>query len=374
MRLVEAVAGELLHEVKEVARRFLALKPRSRAPGHEALALLGHLLELLLAHGAAEEVGFAERVTGDEVGDLHHLFLVDDDAVGLRKDGLELIELVDDFAAAVLAFNEVVDHAALNGAGAVEGVERAEVFNALRLIAAKDIAHARRFKLEDAAGEAVGEDVVGLLVVERQVVKDEVRVAVCLISLMQSSMMVSVVRPRKSILRSASFSRPTMSYWVTTSSLFFDSGTRFGEGLGADDDAGGVHGAVARHAFETDGDVEDFLDAGILTLQVLEAGFLFEGGLELDVQLIGDELGDLLDVADLHVEDAADVFDGGLGAESAEGDDLGDVVAAVFLGDVVDGLAAAARAEIDVDVGHADALGVEEALKEQAVLQAGRCR
>jgi len=39
----------------------------------------------------------------------------------------------------------------------------------------------------------------------------------------------------------------------------------------------------------------------------------------------------------------------------------------VFLGDVLDDLAAAHVVEIDVDVGHGDALGIEEALEEQAV-------
>ena len=56
-------------------------------------------------------------------------------------------------------------------------------------------------------------------------------------------------------------------------------------------------------------------------------------------------------------------------AEScAEGDDLADVARAPYLcGDVVDHLAAAVLAEVDVEVGHRDALGVEEALEEQVV-------
>ncbi len=42
---------------------------------------------------------------------------------------------------------------------------------------------------------------------------------------------------------------------------------------------------------------------------------------------------------------------------------------AVLLVDVLDHLAAAAHAEVDVDVGHADALGIEEALEQQVVAQ-----
>ena len=84
---------------------------------------------------------------------------------------------------------------------------------------------------------------------------------------------------------------------------------------------------------------------------------------------VGNELGDAVDFADLHVEHAAHVFDRGARAERAERDDLGDLLAPVLFGDVLDHLAAPARAEVDVDIGHADALGIEEALEQQTVLE-----
>ena len=126
--------------------------------GDEALALLGHLLDLLLAHGAAQQIGFAQRIPGDAVGDLHHLLLVDHDAVGFFQDLLQLREVVDHFLAAVLAIDEVVDH--VHGAGAVERVERDQIFDAVRLIAAQNVAHARRFELEHAAGERLAENLL----------------------------------------------------------------------------------------------------------------------------------------------------------------------------------------------------------------------
>src|SRR6202035_5877173 len=55
--------------------------------------------------------------------------------------------------------------------------------------------------------------------------------------------------------------------------------------------------------------------------------------------------------------------------KGAEGDDLGDLLAAVLLGDILNHLAAAVGAEVDIDIGHADALGIQEALKQQAVLE-----
>ena len=63
-----------------------------------------------------------------------------------------------------------------------------------------------------------------------------------------------------------------------------------------------------------------------------------------------------------------------LGLDRAVGDDLRDALVAVLLGDVLDDLAAATVVEVDVEVGHRDAVGVEEPLEDQAVLRAGRGR
>jgi hypothetical protein len=63
--------------------------PRSTAPSTKIAALLRHLLGLLLAHRAAQQVGAAERVAGEHLRDLHHLLLVQDDAVGRLQHRLE---------------------------------------------------------------------------------------------------------------------------------------------------------------------------------------------------------------------------------------------------------------------------------------------
>ena len=61
--------------------------PRCDRALDERLALGVHLGLDLLAHGAAQEIGAAQRVAGELLGDLHHLLLVDDDAVGLLRIG-----------------------------------------------------------------------------------------------------------------------------------------------------------------------------------------------------------------------------------------------------------------------------------------------
>ena len=53
----------------------------------------------------------------------------------------------------------------------------------------------------------------------------------------------------------------------------------------------------------------------------------------------------------------------------AEGDNLRNLVLAVLIGHVVDDLAAATIVEVHIEVGHGDAVGVEESLENQVVVQ-----
>ena len=68
-------------------------------------------------------------------------------------------------------------------------------------------------------------------------------------------------------------------------------------------------------------------------------------------------------------EHARDVAHHGLRGHRAVGDDLRDALAAVALRHVVDHAVAAVHAEVDVEVGHGDALGIQEALEQQVVAQ-----
>ena len=64
------------------------------APSTKRVALLGHLLGIFLAHGAAQQIGFAQGVAGEHVGYLHYLLLVDDDSQRLLQQGFQFGQLV----------------------------------------------------------------------------------------------------------------------------------------------------------------------------------------------------------------------------------------------------------------------------------------
>ena len=71
-------------------RVAVARRHRVPSPRDEYLALLRHLLGLFLTHGSTQQVRAAQRVAGKHLRDLHHLLLVQDDAVGFFKHRLQV--------------------------------------------------------------------------------------------------------------------------------------------------------------------------------------------------------------------------------------------------------------------------------------------
>ncbi len=135
-----------------------------------------------------------------------------------------------------------------------------------------------------------------------------------------------------------------------------------------DDDAGGVDRGVAGHPLEALRDGEQLLDPLVLLLHLLQRRALGERLLERHVERRRDRLGDAVGVGVRDVHHARDVAHHRARLHRPERDDLRDVLAAVLPRDVLDHLAAAALAEVDVDVGQRHALGIEEALEDEVVL------
>ena len=149
--------------------------------------------------------------------------------------------------------------------------------------------------------------------------------------------------------------------------------------LARHDHAGRVHAPLALQVLEADGGVEDRLGLGIRLDQRAELGCLLEPRVILVEHALQrhvlahhgrrHRLGELLAHAEREAEHAAGVLERLLGLDRAVGDDLGDALVAVLLRDVLDDLAAAPVVEVDVEVGHRDAVGVEEPLEQQPVLE-----
>ena len=153
-----------------------------------------------------------------------------------------------------------------------------------------------------------------------------------------------------------------------------------GELVAGDHHRGGVDAVLAAHALEALGDVHDPPGVGVLVVHLPELGghlvavlvllLLLEAGPQRRVAAHDQRRHRLRDLeAGLEVvaEHPGGVLHRGPGLDGGEGDDLGDVVAAVLLGRVADHLVPVAGVEVHVDVGHRHAARVQEALEEQVV-------
>ena len=236
----------------------------------------------------------------------------------------------------------------------------------------KRIAHARAFQLEHADRLAATEQVVARFVVERELRK--LQLGAALVHQLLAERQHGERRQSQKIeLDQAGF----------LDVLHVELGDRHGgsrvaverhqlvERAVADHHAGGMGRGVARQAFEPLGDVDQLADLLVLVGRFLQPRLQEErllerrriGGVE------GDELRDLVDLEERHAQRAAGIAQHGTCLQLSEGDDRRDLLGAVFVTDIADHLVPAILAEVDVEVGHRHALGIEEALEQKAEAQ-----
>ena len=407
MRLVEAVAGELVDQVEDLVALLLGDVVDLLAAVDEQLALVLHLLGLLLAHRPAHEVGAAEREAGQLLRGHHDLLLVDEHAVGLAEDVLEQRVRVLDLAPAVLALDELVDHAALERARAVQRHGGDDVLEHVGLELLQQLLEPRGFELEHASGLAARDHVVDPGVVHRDPIDVEralqLRGRVEAPGLRQAVDLVDRVLDDRQGLQAEEVEldqpgRLDVGHRVLGDDLVvgLEAGHVLGQLAVADHDPGRVHARVAVEALERAADLDDLADLGIELgplaqlgrglgdLQLaLELAGLIRVGLHLgpdllgvehaqrerDLGALGDQLGQLVGLGRRLLHHPADVAEQAAGLEAVEGRDLPDPLDAVVLGHVADHLLAPIHAEVDVEVGHRHALGVQEALEQEVVLE-----
>ena len=366
MSLVEAVARELLHQLEDPLGDLL-LDAAPLGPFQELGALLGHERGDLLAHRLPQVVGLAHREPGHVGGDLEHLLLVDHDPVGLLQVLLHDRVLVRRLHPPVAPRDEVGDH--LHRAGPVQRHHGDDVLQPLGPELPEGVAHARRLELEHPERSRVGEELVGLGVVER----DPLRIDPERPALLDEAHRVGDHGERPET-EEVHLEEPELLDGPHR--VLGDDLLALGvpverdvlhERLVGDHHARGVLAGVAGQTLEPLGDLPELGDLGPALDRLGQGRALLEGVVQGDVERVGDELRDLVDVSERHAEDAPDVPDDRLRLEHVEGDDLGHPVAAVPLDHVLDDLVAPVVGEVDVHVGHGLAAGVQESLEDQPV-------
>jgi len=292
-----------------------------------------------------------------------------------------------------LAVDVDVDHGApvvellVERAGAEERAGGDDVVEARGLHLGHHVGEAFRLHLEDAVGVAAGDELVDRRIVDGDLVGGEVgAVGVVLAHPLErlvdhgeglQAQEVELDEPRLLGVVLGELGDEHVALLVLVDRDVLP------ERLVGDDHAGGVQAGLPVEPLERHGDVEDVagghLALGAVGLGPLahERGLLVELGqarldldalperLHLALHRLGDELGDAVPLGEGEPHDAHHVADHRAGLERAEGGDLADVLLAVLAGDVMDDLVAPVLAEVDVEVGHRHALGVEEALEEE---------
>ena len=236
-----------------------------------------------------------------------------------------------------------VDGDVRHRAGPVERAEGDQVLELGRLHLAQRLAHARRLELEHAGRLAAGEHLVGLAIVEGN--RGDLEVAADERDRLVDH--VEVPQAEEVDLQEAQVddvAHRELGHDLLVGALLLERHD-VGQRPVGDDDAGGVDRVGADEALERPGEVDDLAHQRVGVVGGPELLARLQAVVEVDLRAFGDQLRDPVDRAVGDLEHAAGVADGGARHHRPEGDDLGDAVAAVLLGDVVDHPVAAATAK-----------------------------
>jgi len=149
VRLVKAITSKGLHLVKDLFR-LLFINAFICCPRDKPLTLLGHHLADFLPHGLPQVIRLGHGIVCKGTGNVHDLFLINNDAVRVFQDGFELREEVSDRNATILSFHKFIMHPAVQGSRTIKGDQRDDLFKAGGFEAPKQVFHARAFQLENA--------------------------------------------------------------------------------------------------------------------------------------------------------------------------------------------------------------------------------
>ena len=384
MRLVERVARERHEDVPHRLRGLLGVAVLLHARKERDL-LAGQHLGLLLAHRAAQHVRLAQRIARQDARGRLHLLLVHDQAVRLVEHLLERFGHLGvdrrDLLQAVLAFGVVVVRVHIHRARTVQGDQRGDVVEVVRLEALEQGAHAVRIQLEHAQRVAARQQLVRPPVVERDLRVVDRLLAVGGDVLQRVADHREVGQAQEVHLHQAQrLARMVLERRRDRPVRALQQGRRVRDRLRAHDRGARMHTRLADQALDAHRLIGDALGVRVRLVQLAELtrlgvalGLRVEDVVQRHVLAAGggrwQRLGDLLAHRELVAHDARRVLERLLRLDRAVDHALRDLVMPVLLTAVVDDLQPALRVEIHIDVRQAHTLGVEEPLEDQAMLQ-----
>ena len=168
VRFIEAVACELDDHVPHVLSVFFTQSLFDR-PLHVLFIVRGDDLFFFLTDRLNTSVRSRQRNLAKPVQDLHDLFLVDHDAIGLGQNFSQHVKLVFGLLAAVLHIDVLLDHTAFQRTRSVQSRGRDEVAEMVRLHLLQQIANPAALQLEHAASVTCLQQFKRLRIVQRKI-------------------------------------------------------------------------------------------------------------------------------------------------------------------------------------------------------------
>ena len=274
---------------------------------------------------------------------------------------------------AVLAVDEVVDHARLQRTGPEQRQDRDEIVETIRLETFYQIAHTGRLELEHGRRAAAAQELVRLRIVDRQRIDVDRRLPFSLARVVHGTQRPIDDRQRLQAEKIELDETDRLDVVLVelrqrrAARLVIDR-HELRQRLRRDDDAASVRTSVAREPLERAREIDQRPYLLVLLVELAQLVLIGQRFFESDTNLERNQLRDAIDVTVWVTEHAAYVTDDSTRRHRSERNDLRDVIATIALRDVVDDPIAAVDTKVDVEIGHRDALGVQEALEQQIVL------
>ena len=164
MRFVEAIVGELVEQVPDLCG-LVRIDTIFRGAFQELGTLCIHRLLNFFAHGTAQQVGPPKAIARHFLRDLHHLLLIDDDALGLVQNVIN--GWMQHFALAQPVLNLAIFRDVFHRTGPIKRDQRHNVFDAGGFHALKRVHHTRAFHLEHSHSLGSRIELVGCFIVQR---------------------------------------------------------------------------------------------------------------------------------------------------------------------------------------------------------------
>ena len=272
----------------------------------------------------------------------------------------------------MLAGNKVVDHPRLERTGTEQGNQRDQIVKMIRLHAFDEITHAARLELEHCPRLACPQQFERFRILHRDFSDFDVGVGVaricdlhrpidnrqCLeseeIEFDQTGRFDIILVELRYRIRAAFLAVQWRKVCQFVRSNYYSAR---------------VFAGVAYESLERFRQIDNPPDVFVFLVHLRELVFLIQRLVERYADLERNLLCDAIDKSIRLSEHPACITNDRFGSHRAIGNDLRNPVPAIHVRNVVDDAVATLHTEIDVKVGHRHALGIQEALEQQIVLQ-----